>query len=115
MNIIGTASDAHLAGWTLQYIGGPAHTWTTIATGNSNVVGGLLAAWNTSALPRCSYALRLVVSDAANVSCVTSNTAEYLVALTIGCSADADGNNAVSVNDLFTFLADWFAQNGSCP
>lgn len=31
------------------------------------------------------------------------------------CTADFDNSGAVSVNDLFAFLASWFAQNGGSP
>lgn len=37
------------------------------------------------------------------------------VRVTPYCTADIDQNESVSVNDLFTFLALWFAQNGNPP
>ena len=32
--IIGTATDAHMGGWTVQYSGGDSHGWVTIGSGN---------------------------------------------------------------------------------
>ena len=63
--ILGTASDANLDTWRLEYTGGTEDGWTLVAEGNSSVQNGVLAHWNTSGLPRCAYTLRLtVISDA---------------------------------------------------
>ncbi|MCA3006209.1 MAG: hypothetical protein IOD15_12735 [Phycisphaerales bacterium] len=94
IEIRGTVTDANMSGWTIQYAGGPAGTgWTTIAAGTGNVVNGVLAVWDTSALPACAYALRLIVSDAAAVDCgAGSNRTELVRLINLGsgttCLAD---------------------------
>jgi subtilisin-like proprotein convertase family protein len=109
VTIIGTATDAHFGGWTLQYTGGPANGWQTIASGVSPVNNNVLATWDTSALPACSYTLRLLVSDASIVSCIGSNSAEFLVSIELGddCPADIDGSGDVSNGDLQMILDNW--------
>ncbi|HWL94655.1 MAG TPA: proprotein convertase P-domain-containing protein [Phycisphaerae bacterium] len=103
--ILGTVTDAHLSGWTLQYTGGAVNDWQTIATGTNPVSNGLLANWNTSGLPACGYTLRLVASDASIVSCLGSNSTEYLVSVEIGGgtgggSCDVNGDSAVDAADI---------------
>jgi subtilisin-like proprotein convertase family protein len=109
VTIIGTATDAHFGGWVLQYTGGPTNGWQTIASGSSPVNNGVLATWDTSALPPCSYTLRLLVSDASTVSCIGSNSAEFLVSIELGsnCPADIDGSGDVSNGDLQMILDNW--------
>jgi hypothetical protein len=100
--ISGTASDANLQGWVLQYTGGTAHNWVTIAAGAGNVVNGLLANWNTAGLPECAYTLRLVVTDDAVVSCSSSrNQTMYHTSVNIGtpCPADRADINCDGVID----------------
>jgi subtilisin-like proprotein convertase family protein len=116
--VTGTVSDAHLSGWTLQYTGGPSHGWTTIASGSTNVFGGVLANWNTSTLPRCAYVLRLIASDQASVNCgTTSNSTEYLTAVNIGAYANCDSSSTapiLNVADFACFLNS-YAAGGGCP
>jgi hypothetical protein len=115
VQIIGTASDAHMGGWVVQYTGGDAHGWVTIASGNTNVVSGLLATWDARTLRSCCYALRLIVTDSANVSCTGSgNSREYTVAFDLGtvCTQDYNGDGLVNSQDFFDFLNIFF--NG-CP
>src|SRR6185295_15907394 len=113
IQIRGTASDAHLARWTLQYTGGPSHGWTTIASGNSNVVNGVLANWNTAGLPNCSYTVRLIASDQSGMNCSGyTNQTEYDVSIRLGCTADVDDGSSsgvpdggVGIEDLLFFLS----------
>ncbi len=112
VQITGNVSDAHLAGWSLQYTGGDAHGWVTIASGNTNV-SGVLADWNTAGLRPCSYTLRLLAGDASSINCgSTNNQTEHLVSVKVGCPGDFNDSGAVSVQDIFDFLAAYFA---GCP
>jgi hypothetical protein len=115
IQIHGTASDAHMGGWSLQYSGGDAHAWVTIANGNTNVVDGVLATWDAKALRDCCYVVRLVVTDAANVSCSGGgNSSEYIVSFGLGsdCTQDFNRDGLVNSQDFFDFLNVFF--NG-CP
>ncbi|MGE3106986.1 MAG: hypothetical protein AB7G11_13295 [Phycisphaerales bacterium] len=110
----GTAADANIAGWVLQYTGGDAHGWVTIASGNSNV-DGVLAVWDARTLRECCYVVRLVVTDAANVNCTgNGNRSEYTVAFDLGstCTQDYNGDGFVNSQDFFDFITIFF---GGCP
>ena len=105
VQIRGTARDANLAGWVVQYSGGGSHGWVTIASGNTNVVNGTLANWNTSALPRCAYTLRLVVGDQAGVNCSGNNhQAEYHVSVNLGLRCDFNGDGLCDGDDVQLFV-----------
>jgi len=115
--VMGTANDAHLAGWSLQYTGGPASGWVTIATGNSPVINGLLGNWNTASLPPCAYTLRLLVTDASVLNCGPLKAqAEYTVSINVGsatscCDVNHDGlSNGLDVPAFVQCLL-----NGVCP
>ena len=105
--IRGTVSDAHLGNWVLQYTGGDAHGWVTIATGNAAVAGGLLGTWDTTALRRCAYGLRLVATDTAALDCIGSkhNQAEYMVTVYLGPVGrfDYDDDGDVDSTDFGVF------------
>ncbi|MEW6250784.1 MAG: hypothetical protein AB1716_09060, partial [Planctomycetota bacterium] len=119
VQITGTATDANLAGWTLQYTGGDAHGWVTIASGNTPVNNGLLANWNTAGLRKCAYTLRLVVSDKAGVNCSGfPHTTEYYASVGVGWYIVGDMNcdGLVDFNDINPFVACLTAGgNCSCP
>ncbi len=107
IQIIGTASDANMGGWSVQYTGGDSHGWTTIASGTTSVVNGVLATWDARALRDCGYAIRLVVSDAVNVSCTGGgHTTEYFVNFNLGsrCNQDYNADGVVNSQDFFDFL-----------
>lgn len=113
VTIRGTVADAHLSGWSLQYSGGDSHGWTTIASGTSNVINGVLGVWNTAGLRPCDYALRLVASDSSALDCngAIVHSSEYITTVRVGCPADVDdgsGNGnadgGVTIDDLLYFL-----------
>lgn len=84
VSIYGTAADANLDHWSLQYTGDGTSDWVTISSGSAPVVSGLLGDWNTNGLPSCAYTLRLVVWDTANVDCSgESHRSEYHVSLEV--------------------------------
>lgn len=113
VTITGTASDAHMAGWALQYSGGDATGWVTIASGNSSITSGTLGVWNTAGLRPCAYTLRLVAGDAAGINCSgNNNQSEYHVSVNVGCPGDFNRSGATTVQDLFDYLAAYFA---ACP
>lgn len=114
VNIRGQATDVHFGSWALQFTGGDFSTWVTIASGSSPVVsGGTLANWNTAGLRSCAYTLRLLVNDTATDNCSGgANSAEYTVSVDAGCAADFNHSGGIEVQDIFDFLASWFA---GCP
>jgi hypothetical protein len=113
VNVIGTADDANLNGWTLQYTGGGTSSWTTISSGNAPVINGLLGRWDTAALPSCAYTLRLVVTDIANVNCSGDpQQTIYQVSVNVGCAEDIDGDGDVDLADLATLLG---VYGTTCP
>src|SRR5262249_12199953 len=100
VSIIGTAMDDNLDGWTLQYTGGATNGWVTLWSDTVPVNNALLFNWNVSALPRCAYTLRLLVSDKAMVRgsrcwqppCVncgsSAHVSEYEVSVVVGSCCD---------------------------
>ncbi|MEZ6242786.1 MAG: hypothetical protein R3B57_07055 [Phycisphaerales bacterium] len=115
VSVIGTAFDDNISGWALQYTGGPANTWVTIATGNTNVVDDVLGVWNTNDLPPCCYTLRLVASDKAWVNCDNVNHQTiFLTSVEVGgCSADlATPYGILDFSDVLAFLT---AFGAGCP
>ncbi|MGE3109670.1 MAG: hypothetical protein AB7G11_08300 [Phycisphaerales bacterium] len=113
VNVIGTIADANLASWALQYTGGDASGWVTIASGNNPVNNAVIAAWNTSGLRSCAYTLRLLVGDRSSVNCgSTNNQAEYLTSVFVGCPADFNHDDSVNSQDYFDFLTAFFSP---CP
>jgi hypothetical protein len=95
VNILGTASDAHLDGWALYYTGGDAHGWVTIASGTTPVINGPLGRWYTAGLRPCAYTLRLVVTDKSVLDCngALRNQSEYLVSVNVGALSDFDADH----------------------
>jgi len=112
--VFGTANDANLSSWVLQYTGGSSSGWVTIASGTSPVTGGLLGTWDTSSLPACAYTLRLIVSDEAVLNCngAIHHNSGYDVSVDVGCGADLNRDGAVDVRDFFAFVSLFAA---GCP
>lgn len=105
VTIRGTASDANLSGWVLQYTGGNANGWVTIASGSSSIVNGVLAHWNTAGLRSCAYTLRLLVSDRAVVKCGPwTHQSEYLISVVVGIPGDVNLDGCVNDADLTEVL-----------
>jgi parallel beta-helix repeat protein len=64
--IIGSATDANLASWTLDYGSGASpSSWSTLLTGTSAVSNAQFTTWATLGLTNGSYTLRLQVADKA--------------------------------------------------
>lgn len=111
VTIRGTASDAHPNVWVLEYTGGDSHGWTTISSGNSNIVNGVLGVWNTASLRTCAYTIRLRVYDAATVNCSSTHYSEYHTSVRVGCPSDLDDGSGLghpdggtTIEDLLYFL-----------
>ncbi|MCZ6836384.1 MAG: hypothetical protein O7G85_11475 [Planctomycetota bacterium] len=112
VEIYGTADDANLASWVLQYSGGNNNNWVTINSDTVPVINGLLGVWDTTLLPNCPYVLRLVASDTTYLNCngAIHHISDYQVTVNVGCDAcpsDSDGSGVVDVEDLLDLLAAW--------
>lgn len=98
VEVYGTATDAHLSYWVLQYTGGTQHGWVTIDDGTSPVVNGLLGVWDTRSLPSCAYTLRLLTYDASVVQTQCGwpsyHQSEYTTSVLVAdyCPVDLDGD-----------------------
>jgi hypothetical protein len=107
VKVRGTANDTHLDGWVLQYTGGDANGWITIANGTGPVIDGVLGSWETSGLKQCAYTLRLVVTDKAVLDCNGGrhNQSEYLASVYVGEFGlfDYDGDGDVDLIDFAAF------------
>ncbi len=106
LQVIGTAVDANIAGWALQYTGGNTSEWVTIGTGAGNVPNGVLGTWDTSQLPSCAYTLRLIVTDQAVIGCggPLRHRTSHMVSLNVGFCGDFDADDDGDV-DLVDFGA----------
>jgi len=117
IQIVGTANDANLAGWSLAYTGGDATGWVTIASGNTPVINGVLANWDTSGLRKCAYTLRLSVTDRANVSCSGDpHRSDYYASLGVGYAVLGDMNcdGLVDFADINPFVNCLALYGGNC-
>lgn len=102
VQVLGTASDANLQNWVLEFTGGDVTTWSVIASGTSNVSNGLLGVWNVNNLRPCAYTLRLTVADRARLGCAGGpHYSVYTRSVNVGCPADF---NKDGVNDFFDYL-----------
>ena len=104
----GMASDAHIKTWQLQYTGGDAHGWVTIASGTVSIVGDVLGVWNTSGLRNCEYTLRLIVEDNSNFNNTGRGIAsKYTVGIKLGKIADLNDDGFVNFLDLAIMADHW--------
>lgn len=104
VQVRGTASDAHFGSWVLQYSGGNAHGWVTIANGNAPVINNVLGNWDTSALRWCAYTLRLLAYDTAVVSCDDPHMSEYTISVNVGERCDINGDGTANPFDIDPFI-----------
>ena len=113
VEVFGTADDANLDHWRLQYTGDGVSGWVTISSDVTPVVGALLGTWDTTGLPLCAYTLRLRVWDTANVSCSGDpHVSEYHVSVIVGCPTDVDDDGDTDLADLAELLGHY---GESCP
>ena len=115
VEVYGTAFDANLRDWVLQYTGGDTSTWVTIASGSTSVAGGLLGTWNTAKLRPCAYTLRLVATDEAVLDCNSAlrHRSEYTVSVSVGtCNwFDFDGDGDIDLDDFREFSRQFTGPN----
>ncbi len=124
VQVIGTANDANLLGWTLQRSDPATNGWVTISSGNTPVVNGLLGSFNTVGLEGCCYVLRLIVSDQSQLNCSPFvHQTEYLVPIDYagqGIVGDVNCDGFVTVADIGAFVlaitnpAAYAAANPTC-
>jgi len=108
VKIVGTANDANMGHWVVQYSDPVAGQWVTIGSGVTNVVNDVLATWNTAQLPHCCYALRVVVWDRSVINCtVNTHRSEYVRTIAVRCPGDITGDGKVGPSDLLFLLSAW--------
>lgn len=115
VEVKGQIFDKNLGSWVLEYTGGGERGWRTIATGTSNIpVGGVIAVWDTTSLPRCAYTLRLRATDKSRVGCLapSGNSASDMVSFNVGCEVDLNGDGRL---DIFDFLEFSNKFDAGCP
>jgi hypothetical protein len=120
VQIMGTAFDANIANWTLQYTGGDQHTWVHLASGSTSIVGGLLYEWDVSDLPPCAYTLRLLVTDLAVIDCGPyQHRSEYLTSVLVGpgfvLPGDLNCDGSVNGYDIDPFVHCLTTGDCDCP
>jgi hypothetical protein len=108
VEVRGTAADANIESWTLEYASGDSGEWTEIASGEASVEDAVLGVWDTTDLPLCAYTLRLRAADKALAGCgrVHAHVAERTLSVTIGdCgNFDADDDGDVDLADYAAFV-----------
>ena len=110
--VIGTALDANLDFWVLEFTGGPFSGWVPIMEGDWLVIEEPLAFWDTSGLPPCCYTLRLRVYDSAILHCNSPHRhrTDYMVSVRIaepGGDFDVDDDGDVDLFDYSFFVDDF--------
>ena len=118
--IIGTASDAHLHQWWLDYFHPTTREWTWIANGTTSVNNAVLGDWNTAGLPACYYTLRLRVWDESiidNLGAADRQYAEDYLAIAVGevgCPGDVNGDGVINFGDIDPFV-ELLSTGATCP
>ncbi|MGE0480768.1 MAG: hypothetical protein AB7Q17_09900 [Phycisphaerae bacterium] len=116
--VMGTANDANLAGWSLEYAGGDVVGWAPIASSSTPVINGVLGTWNTAGLRRCAYVLRLVVTDRALLddNGALHNQRQATLGVNLGQLGDMNCDGLVNNFDIDPFVACILAGgNCECP
>lgn len=107
--VVGDALSPTLESWTLDFAAS-AGPWQTIATGTTPVANNFLGLFAASSLTPGPYTLRLrVVSSVRTHPGGPNVVAETFRTINVGCRADVNLDNQVSVQDVFDFLSNWFA------
>jgi hypothetical protein len=120
--IVGTAYDANLYRWRLDYWNTAAEAWELIRMSETAVIKDELATWNRGSSDGCADVIRLRVWDESRVNSCSASTfgddrhmTETFVILsgeTAVCHGDYDGDGDVDAQDLSGFAG---AFGGSCP
>lgn len=105
----GTADDANLDRWELEYWNPDANTWIDIAEGTTPVIEATLGDWDASALAPCYYVVRLRVWDESILDIcgdVSRQRSDHYVGVAIGdpCPGDLTGDGRVTLSDLAELL-----------
>lgn len=115
VEVRGTVTDLHLTDWSLEYASESSHGWTAIATGHGPVNNSTLGYWDTTKLPDCGYALRLVAVDSAIRDCNSTqhNRTEHLLnLLVLNCPEDLNHDGTIALDDLAQLLSQYGVK---CP
>lgn len=106
VDVRGTADDANIDEWILDYTGGASHGWTEIARGNAGVSNATLGTWNVSGLQRCGYTLRLRVYDKTVLNCGSPlrQMTEHTRTVMVGDTCDVNGDGLVDGTDIAPFV-----------
>lgn len=120
VEIRGTAFDANISSWRLQYTGGNTNGWVTLASGNTSVVNGVLHNWDTTNLQPCAYTLRLLVTDQSVLNCGPSrHQSEYLTSVIVGAGfaipGDLNCDGVVNNFDIDPFVECLTTGDCDCP
>jgi hypothetical protein len=100
--IMGTASDAHLYHWYLDWTGGDNLVWLPINDSALSVVNGALGNWDTAGLRACAYTIRLRAYDTAVISCDDSHVKEFYLTVDVGSCCDVNRDGAPNGLDIQT-------------
>jgi len=98
VEIRGTVQDVHFGDWKLQYTGGDATGWVTLASGGGLVLNEVLDLWDTRDLPEREYTLRLVATDKSIVNGADVQQTEYLIPVEVGPCYDFDTDDEGDVD-----------------
>lgn len=108
VDFYGTAHDANLDWWELQYYDPFTRQWEEIDVGLSPVNDGLLGSWDTTGLPSCAYCVRLRVWDRALLGIcddICRHRTDHYLGIAVGdwASADLDLDGDVDIDDFGQF------------
>ena len=114
VQVIGSADDANLDNWVLQYTGGNENGWVNITGGSTPVIDDFLGVWDTTALPPCPHTIRLVVTDKARINCLLPHRTEFTVTVDLGLCCDVNGDGFGDGLDVAPFVQCLLLGTG-CP